>query len=238
MDIVLDNGTIFTTSASQDKDLIDRLNRNRYIDFDIEPVVNTMFKNRYMHHVKRDALLEEKFGLSLTYKDINIIWSWINGLYSEDQKKIEYLKHELCGYGTISDEEQEEAKSMLGNKISKDASLLEKLKIMIKIKEQIVQRHTKRFYIDDDLFLLNDFITDKEVFANFDNGVIYLSGGISTVLIHDDVEFMEDALYYQQPRDKSDMLGFWSLSKNLTSLRFNYYSDKRTKDDKCFYATN
>ncbi len=233
MNIVLDNDIIFSTSSSQDEDLIKRISRHRSVNFNIEALVNMIFKNRYLHHRKLLSLLEENFGLSLTYKDMNAINGWMYGLYSEDQKKIEYLKLELYGYGPISDEEQEEAKSILSNSINKDAPLLEKLKIMIKIKEQIVQRHTKKFYIEYDLFLRNGFITDKDVFANFDNGVIYLSGGISAVLIHDDAQ-----LGYYQPRNKGNTYGFWSLSKDLMTLKFNHYLDKLSSDDKYFYATN
>lgn len=236
MNIVLDNDTVFTTSLEQDNDLIARLSRKTMIDLDdIEIVVNIMYRHRYLRNAEKPVY--EKCGIELTFSDINIITGWIDGLYSEDQKKIEYLKHTLYGYGAISDEEQEEAKTILANTIDKSAPLLEKLKIMIKIKEQIVQRHTKRFDIDDS-YLAIDPIIDKEVFANFDNGVIYLSGGISTVLIHDDKQFMEELLYYQEPRNRDNMRGFWSLSKDLTTLIFSHYLDKLSSNDKRFYSTN
>ena len=105
---------------------------------------------------------------------------------------------------------------------------------MIKIKEQIVGRKKRKFYVKDEIFLLNKEVSHQEVFVQIIDGQLKVSGGINKIFdpyycFQDEEKVLIDE--YSEEHIPLTM-GYWTISRNFKKLRFNYYSDKRWKDER------
>ncbi len=160
------------------------------------------------------------------------------------QENIPFLKRTLYEMDTLTEEENIEAKSILTNQISSysgsSISIVDRLILMIRIKEQIVGRKKRRFYIEDDLFLSSHHgdTTHPEVFCQLINGKLNVTGGIEGIFepyLGTDEEDGVVRRYHQ--KSIHGHRGHWEISRNFKELRFNYNSDKRWSDERTYYAS-
>jgi len=154
-------------------------------------------------------------------------------------KNIPFLKMTLYDMDKLTEDENIEAKKNLATRITKRTSVVERLLLMIKIKEEIVGRKKRRFYIKDEIFLHNKDISDQEVFAQLINDTLKVSGGINKVFHPHYGYGDENQLLINEYAEEHIpiTLGYWTISRNFQKLRFNYYSEKRWSDEREYKGT-
>ncbi len=158
-------------------------------------------------------------------------------LWKFTEEHIPFLKRTLYAMDALTEEENIEAKKILASKITTKISIVERLILMIRIKEQIVGRKKRRFYIKDDYFINEEHgnTTNPEIFAQLIDGNLEVSGGIVATFKP-----------YYPPSDEAEVVsgyhqesvfghrGHWKISRNFKELRFNYNSDKRWKNERTY----
>ena len=150
------------------------------------------------------------------------------------EENIPFFKEALYDMDTLTEDENTEAKKILSSKITTKISIVERLLLMIRIKEQIVGRKKRIFYVEKS-YKIND-VTGKEVFAKLVDGKIELSGGINKILYP---KFEWD--FRKKIRQKSfiegyyeayNNYGYWKISRNFKELSYHFYSDKNWEYEK------
>ncbi len=153
------------------------------------------------------------------------------------EEHIPFLKRTLYDMDELTEKENVAAKKILVSKITTKISIVERLILMIRIKEQIVGRKKRRFYIEDDYFI-NEWhgnTTHSEVFAQLVDGNLEVSGGIVATFKPYYPPFDEEEVvrgYHQE--SVYGHRGHWEISRNFKELRFNYNSDKRWGDERTY----
>ena len=231
MTIILDNNEKFITSKIQDDDLSYPEGLPR--EYNKEIIMNIIYKNRYSTDEKIAKILAENGYEQVVISNLSWMISWINKLYSSKAWPIERLKRILYDLDALTEEENIEAKALLSQ--FTNLSTENKLIKMIQIKEQIVGRKSRHFYIDRGLFLENKDIENKNVYSVLKNKNIYLSKGINTILYPYYSNVNTDFINEYRSERGFNIMGYWSISRNFKELRFNYDSEKRWKDDKSFF---
>ncbi len=156
------------------------------------------------------------------------------------EEHIPFLKRTLYDMDELTEKENVAAKKILVSKITTKISIVERLILMIRIKEQIVGRKKRRFYIEDDYFI-NEWhgnTTHSEVFAQLVDGNLEVSGGIVATFKPYYPPFDEEEVvrgYHQE--SVYGHRGHWEISRNFKELRFNYNSDKRWGDERTYEGT-
>lgn len=233
MTIILDNNEKFITSKAQDDDLLYPEGFPK--EYDKEKIVNIIYKNRCLTYEEITGILAKNNYKQVLSCDLNRIVTWINKSYSAKAWPIERLKEVLYSLDALTEEENIEAKGLLSKANSESISIEEKLIIMIQIKEQIVGRKIRHFYINDRLLLINKYIENKDVYSQLKNKNIHLSEGINTILYPYYSSVNKDYINEYCSKKDFNRMGYWSISRNFKELRFNYNSEKRWKDDKSFF---
>jgi|LGOV01.1.fsa_nt_gb hypothetical protein len=151
------------------------------------------------------------------------------------EQEIEHLKKILYSMDTLTEEENIKAKKILATKIQGKVSTIERLKIMIKIKAQIVGVKKRKFHVSGGLLLENKVISQNEVFSQLIDGNVHLSGGINAILKPTYNYFDNDIIddYYEE---HGLTMGYWTISKNFKELRYNHCSDKNWNKDRSYFA--
>lgn len=153
------------------------------------------------------------------------------------EEHIPFLKRTLYGMDELTDDEKIEAKKILTSKITTKISIVERLILMISIKEQIVGSKKRRFYIKDDYFI-NEWhgnTSHPEIFAQLVDGNLEVSGGIvATFEPYYGYEAEEEVVRDYRQESVYGHRGHWEISRNFKELRFNYNSDKRWKDERTY----
>jgi hypothetical protein len=147
-----------------------------------------------------------------------------------EEQKVNNLKKILYSMDELTENENEKAKVILKEIIrDKKVTIIERLKFMIKIKEQIVGIKIRKFYVGNALR-----VSKPEVYAQLINGNVHLTGGIETILKPSYDYFDNDMIEKYQSEYGFESMGNWVITKNFKTLRFDHNSDKRWKDDKSF----
>lgn len=148
---------------------------------------------------------------------------------------IPYLKDTLYNMDTLTEEENTEARKILASQITTKISTVNRLLLMIRIKEQIVGRKKRRFYVDNEWFLQTERValrmTQKEVFAQLIDGELKVSGGINDIFKprygYDADSMKSKSLIQEYSAERlSSEKGHWTISRNFKKLSFCYHSDK------------
>ena len=155
---------------------------------------------------------------------------------------IPYLKDTLYEMDALTEEENTEAKKILASQITTKISIVKRLLLMIRIKEQIVGRKKRRFIVDNEFCLQTKghptSITQKEIFAQLIDGKLKVSGGINDIFNpnygygekNESKSFIED----YSAEGLSPQYGHWEISRNFKNLTFRYRSDKNWKNEKSY----
>lgn len=153
---------------------------------------------------------------------------------------IPYLKDTLYDMDALTEEENTEAKKVLASQITTKISIVKRLLLMIRIKEQIVGRKKRRFIVDDEFCLTTEghptSITQKEVFAQLIDGKLKVSGGINSIFspYYKDMSTKDFIREYSADECHSSRYGYWQISRNFKKLTFIYFSDKNWKNEKSY----
>ena len=151
---------------------------------------------------------------------------------------IPYLKDTLYDMDALTEEENTEAKKILASQITTKISTVKRLILMIRIKEQIVGRKKRRFYVEDESYLQTKRVTHQEVFAQLVDGKLKVSGGINEIFNprygYDIEGNIKSKIFIEEYSAEyiSMTVGHWTISRNFKKLRFNFHSDKNWKDEK------
>lgn len=161
-------------------------------------------------------------------------------------EEIDNLKRILYDMDILTVEEYSKAKDLLNSKITRDITPVERLKLMIPIKQQIVGLRSRKFNVGK--YYARAQISENPnpiIYAKLiDKNKIQLSGHTNAILIpcyheknrdgSDNINIISSYIEPYNPLEGNTSYGSWRLSNNFKILKWEHNSDKNWKYDKSF----
>ena len=164
------------------------------------------------------------------------------GNSDKEQRMIKGLMYDLYKFDNLDEDEKLIAKEQLEYKIDgKKITKIERLKLMIDIKRNIVGKKERKFYVHNDSeFLKRGYLKSCEIHSRLlDDGNIQLTNGLDLILIPSKPFFDDkDRISNYSSRESYDGVGSWNLSLDFKTLSFEHISDKRWSSDLYLYEVN
>jgi hypothetical protein len=160
----------------------------------------------------------------------------------KEQEIIKSLMYDLYKFDSLDENEKLLAKEQLEYKINgRKISKIERLKLMIDIKRNIVGKKKRKFYIHNDSDFFNrGYLKSCEIHSLLlDNGNIQLTNGLDLILTPSKPYFDdEDRIFNYSSSESYNGVGTWRISQDFKTLSFEHISDKRWSSDLYLYEVN